>query len=167
MSRTEDIERLSELEESLGKCKIDVFASIANINRTLGEQDLTRAKMDSKLDEIMKLVNTNDAKLAHHTEEEMVKFDEILNTIKKLTETMQTLIEETENNSDYVSTKQHAEEVEKAVRRRIQEMNAPRDEMWHKVKMTAIVIITGAVLTGIGSALKFGFDMYVMIHGVN
>lgn len=151
------------VEEHTRECRIEMYQKIDKINSELEKQKAIRKEMSEKLEEIYAQSKRNHEAFSRHDIEEMKKYSETIDTIKKLTETLQNLIEETSKNSEFVDSKKQDEEIERRVKKELEERNKPREELWHKVKMTAVVIITGATLSGIGSVIYAGFKLYIAI----
>jgi len=147
-------EKLLEIEHNMNKCKIDVFDEIKAIHKKLEEQDFIRKDMAEKLTKI-------DNKLIDHTDEEMLKYDEILVSIDLLTKTMNRLLEETSINTNFVSEQQKKEAIEAAITQHDIEKDKPMKDLKNKVMMTAVGIITAVAVSGLLGALWAGFKLYV------
>ena len=154
-----------ELDNKMDACRLEVFAEISAIHTQITEQNTLRLRMDKKLDEIAEQTRNNSKEFKLHDKEEMEKYDKIVEAIKDLTDTMKQLIVDTQANTGFIQSEQQNRDIEERVAERMLEIEKPNREAWHKIKMTALATITVAVLGGIGAALKFGIELYAMLHG--
>lgn len=90
-------------------------------------------------DTVSKLSASDDAR---HTE--------LVGHLSTLSKSIDTLSEETAANSNYISENEAKERQERYAEDKVKEALAPRQAIITKIKMTAVVIITGAVLSVLG-----------------
>lgn len=143
----------------------DMSNDIKQMRIIIDEQTVVRQKMNTKLDKLKEHSIKTRENFDKHTAEEMVKYQETIDAIEELTKTMKQLIEDTTTNSDFVTQVQKEKEIKDAIKAHDEVKDLPMKEIKHKVFMVAVTIITGAVVTGIGSALWFGLEMYFVMFG--
>lgn len=159
-----EIESMVEKKvESFGN---DIRSKIKEIQTELEEQKKIRKEMESTLKETLEQSKKNHEAFYEHDKDEMKKYDEVIKSINNLTETMQKLIDETSENTNYVTKKQQNEEIEKRVKEALDKEHEPRDEVWHKIKMTAVSVITLGIISVLGAGAYFVFELYVTL-GLN
>ena len=162
-------EKINSMQEIVGSCQINVY---------------NRLELhDSKFDVIEDMLNRqsqhgkeNNAKLVHmmtslqewadkHGEEEMARIEENRKLLSKLVDKLDKVDKQTDANSSYIRSAQYNEELESRVAKKIEEAEAPKKEMIHKIKMVAITTITGIVVTGGATLIWFLIDLYSKFNG--
>ena len=176
------------IEEEVKSCQIDVYGRLKAMEASLAEQVIVRSEMRSTLDTVLTQAKENHMEFKRHDEKEMEKYDMILekydvivDSINDLTTTMKNLIEQTARNSEFVDTEVKDrrinddsrifnEKMEKEVAERMLEIEAPAreakkkaDKIKEKVIMTAIGVVTTAIVVGVGSAVYAGMQMWFML----
>lgn len=155
-------------------CRNEVHRKLGEMEAHFMEQDKTREDMKATLDMVLAQAKANSKEFKIHTEEEMDKYDEILTSMARLTDTMEILIKDTAKNTKYVDTEVQSRVFNKEMEKRvaeakfeleepIREEKARRDAIVNKIKMTAIGIVTTAIVVGTGSAIYAGFKMWVTL----
>lgn len=155
-------EEFDELRRQMEECKLDVHKDIKELKQ--GHKTLSR-QLDSQSEErkafnmgILAKFDEMLTEFRSHTDDEM-------DTIKDIYTILTTLSEQTAQNTGFISSAQHNKEVEDRVSEKLQELNAPRYEMWKKIKLTAVSVATVAIMGAMGTAIMFMLDMYTLIHG--
>lgn len=175
-SRTTEQMTLAEMQTKMFECEDSVYAQIRKLNERIEAQDISIAKaeakrneMNAKLDKIAKQAKENYDSFTSHTAEEMEQYKAIVRSIDNLTVELRAVVKQTQENTGYIQSVEHDNVMEKMrqaiideERERIAKEQAPRKEMIEKVKMTAITVVTGTVVSGIIAILWFGFKAYVM-----
>jgi len=94
MGQAEEIKRL---EEEMMQCSMNVWKEIEQLKNALAEQSAQRTQYNTetnrKLDQLAEWFDSHDTK-------EMKKYDEIVDSIKALTEAMNKVVVQTEDNTN-------------------------------------------------------------------
>ena len=149
---------VAQLDEKVEECRAKVFKEISDIYLKLQAQDEVRQKMHDKLDRISAQSLANYEEFKTHDDKEMEKYDNIIQAIQDLTEA-------TKANTSFIQSEQYNKAVDEKLAEKLAEREAPSKEAWRKVRMTIIVLGTGAMFSFVVGALKFGFDMWIILHG--
>lgn len=157
--------RITALEHDISRCQNDMNMKITHINNKLEEQTSLRALMNDKLDSIASQTRKNFDMLHVHTSEEMEKYERIIENIDALTKMMVTIGSQTKENTKFKESELHKREVEKRVQAELEVLEAPRKELWHKVKMTAVSVITVAALGASWTAVEFVIELSKIVKG--
>ncbi|MDB4681395.1 hypothetical protein OAE88_00645 [bacterium] len=158
---------LDQLEAEMNQCKIGVYASIDDINTKLNSQDTLRNQMNDKLDDIWKQALANHGEFHRHAEEEMLKYDEMINSVKRLTETMEKIISDTKTNSGDIQSIIFNDEMDKRVAEQILQEKEPRRKELHELKMAALKAAISVIVVSFGGAVWFAIKAYAKLEGMN
>lgn len=162
------LEVMELMKSEIESCQRDMYSEIKAMKIAIDAQDKIRAEMKETLNANLKQSKDNHAKFEEHALEEMEKYKQMVDAIEDLTKTMKDLISKTEYNSAYVDSQKYNDELEKRVAQHLADIDAPKQEMIHKVKMTAIGVATVATMGVMGSAVKFLYDLSTAMNiGVN
>ena len=172
------------LAEEFLKCKLSIFTKLGEYDKelegiktrvdeleaghlefrhTLGRHEEQRITNHTKLTSQVEALHKRFDK---HDEQEMMKYDKINDSILLMNNTVGSLIEkidkiasDTDANSEYISKHEAEIEKEEYAKKKLEEADAPRKEVWHKVKMTAVSVITLAILGVLGKFLWLGINI--------
>ena len=148
-------QEFEDLEKRMIKCSTDVWDELAKQSKQRSEyNEITNTKLDG-------LSNA----FKGHTDEEMTKYDEIIEALGDLTTALNSVVVKTEDNTGYIQSARNNEELERRVAEKISEINAPREATKKKIWNTAVGVITTAVLTGTGAGIMVIYDIYTKING--
>lgn len=160
-----EIATIEEIVEEMLKCKLNVHTKIEDLEERVWEKLLMleeavaksndqRVKFNDetqrKIDRMYSILTNNKREFSKHTIEEMEKYTSIQKTQDNIQETqdeikdiLETLVKDTENNSEYISRKEHEDSIDAEVDKRIAAKKNPYKE--HAIK-SAIAIGVGSVL---------------------
>ena len=110
--------------------------------------------LESKVDELREW-------FAAHDEKEMNTYKEILTSVKSLADTMEDVIQETRDNSNYISKKAHEDNIQDEVDKRLKKINKPKEDRWEKIRMTAISVFTIGAIGALGTGVWFIINLYI------
>ena len=161
----EQMSRIVAMEIDIAKCQTDMHLKITNINKKLEEQDKLRNHMNDKLDAIANQSRQNYAKFDLHTKEEMDKYEQIKLAIEKMTATIERIGHQTKENKAFRDSEIHNRELEARVAKELHDLEAPKRELIHKVKMTAASVITVATLAVAWEVAIFVIDLSRKVNG--
>ncbi len=178
MSLTEEQESAVELKILKHKADLknnirDAFADVNHLSDRLEllESDVRKGFRKSELqrtsfsDEIKAELNELKVWFKEHDGNEMAKYDEILNSIKNVVTTLEAVIVETKENSNYISQKAHEDSIDEEVSRRLAIKEAPMKDLWIKVRNAVAVLIALAVFGALGTGILFVYDLYKKMGG--
>ena len=178
-------EELSELEKKLLACQLEVNRDIKDINRDLhkyGTRVRSLEKAHAVIDEALARaeLERHEAKkeqksfadyVARELREIKAKFSEKVieeeEFREQLLESIAELVTVTRDNSDYISRQEAEREKEEYALARVAEINKPREDLLHTIKMTAIGVVTTAVVSGTIAGILFMYDLYKLINPSN
>lgn len=177
------LESLSELERKLLTCQLEVNKDLKEINRDLHkygtrvqllekahvviEESLARAetaRQEAKTehknfaDYVAHELRDIKSSFATKTEDEKVFRDKLLESVAEIAST-------TQNNSKYILKQEAEKKQEEYANAKIAELNRPRQELWHKVKLTAAGVITTAVVSAMIAGILVVYDLYKKLNG--
>ena len=176
-------ESLSELERKLLTCQLEVSRDIKDINKDLHkygtrvqllekahviiEESLARAETarqeaktehKSFADYVAKELRDIKISSVSRAEDEKIFREKLLESIAEIAST-------TQNNSEYISKQEAEKKQEEYANQRIAEINKPRQELWHKVKLTAVGVVTTAIVSGAIAGILVVYDLYKKLNG--
>ena len=159
----------AKLHSDLREVKVDVHQLTnklskmeVHIETTLKGHETQRLNFNKsiilKIDELQNWFN-------EHNNNEMIKYEEIITSIKNLTTTMENVIFETKENSNYISKKAHDDYIDDEVTKRLNKINKPKEAMWNKIKVNVVVALTLGALGALGAGVTFIYDLYKKLGG--
>ena len=155
-------EEFDALVSQMEECKTGVHKDIKELK--LGHRELKEAIDGQSVErktfntEVKAMIDEVMTEVKEHTKDEM-------ETIKKIHTVLDTLVKQTAENTGFISSTIQNEELERRVAEKMNNINKPRQEMWHKVKMTALTVVTGFVVTAVGSGIWVIVKMWMMMNG--
>ena len=178
-------DELSELEKKLLACQLEVNRDIKDINRDLHkygtrvrslekaqaviEESLARAELDrheakkeqkSFADYAARELREIKSKFSEKVTEEEEFREELLESISEL-------VSITRDNSDYISKQEAEKEKEEYALAKVAEINKPREDLLHTIKMAAIGVVTTTIVSGMIAGILFMYDLYKLINPSN
>lgn len=158
-NRIRTIEGLhKELETRLD----DTEASLATLKSELKKHEIQRHNSTVEIKEDIQSLKTWFSK---HDDKEMRKYDEIINSLKDLTDALKSVKDETDDNSKALMQKRIEEEKQRAIQEALDEANKPKKEILHKAMITAVTIVTGAILMGAWELTMFVVNLDKAVLG--
>jgi Xaa-Pro aminopeptidase len=140
--------------------KLDSFeaATLDNFKRQESQRDAHNSKMEAKMSQLSEWFDS-------HNINEMEKYDMIISELRKLSENYEIVKIETDDNTSLLRQKRIEEEKDRAVKEAIDNVNKPYKEMRNNIILTAITVITGAVVVGIWKLIMFVGDIDNLVKG--
>jgi hypothetical protein len=187
MGVEEDILELKKELEAFGaeamKCKLDVYNRVRNLSEAIDNQAIDRAKnqsileknqqrLEEKLDNIQDSHTKLDIAFTHHTEEEMGNIlhmtkaiEATAENVNKLTETIDKLITDTDRNTSIINQQEEQDKIARIKKEAIDEHDAPWKDYRNKAIGVVVVMITGALVTGIWKLIVFVSNIDSLLKG--
>lgn len=153
--------KVLELESKMKECENSVKGRIVELEKGFAEIKLTLREQAVDRHEYNKMINNKiDAihkSFDRHTEEEMKKYDKIVESLDKLTEA-------TKDNSAYINKHELEEEKAKAIE------EYKKGSVWYRIKdkvvLVAVSTITVATLGFLWKVFIVVLDLYNKMNGV-
>lgn len=150
---------LEQLADGLLRWKLDSKQRMDEIEETVGciREELKRheSQRSQSTLEIKKDIAELGKWFQEHDKNEMGKYDDIIKHIQSLKETLVAVRRDTDNHKGILAEKQKQAEIDAKVQEALEAQNAPRKELIKKALMTAISIITAAVVLGTWELVMF------------
>jgi hypothetical protein len=164
-----------ELEVKMLECSVsmknDIRDALVEVNRIaemfethkhdvksgFQKQELQRQSMNDELkgmitelfqaqQQLFEAHKISDKKFNEHSDEEMDIYHEVKLALDLLSEKIEKLNQETDENSEYISKAEQEAEIQRRIEE--YEKNKPSKKYFDKVKITAITVATGTIVTG-------------------
>ena len=153
---------LTELSDAINEhsYRMDSFeaSTIDNFKRQESQRDEQYKKMEAKMSQLSEWFNK-------HNLSEMEKYDMIIDELKKLNDSYTIVKLETDDNTSLLRQKRIEEEKDRAVREAIDNVNKPYKEMRNNIILTAVTVITGAVVVGVWKLIMFVGNIDNLVKG--
>ena len=146
------------LVTEMSKCKSGVHSKIAKIEDGQAILEAGQKKLEAGHKKLEEAIHGQSI-------ERKEANDEMKLMIESLHGTLSTLVTQTADNTKFISSTKADAEVERRVKAELELVNKPRAEIWHKVKMTAVTVVTGVVVTATASGIWLIVEMYLLIKG--
>lgn len=177
---------LVQLSDEMLKCKLKVYSRITEVEDAMRELRIQmkeasdarnisyelQKKMGKQQDQLFGMLSDlrsqldkSDASFAHHDENEMEKYDQIVEALNSLENIIKSVAKETDSNTKAIGAKKHREELEKARRQGIEEATKPAKERKEKIIQAVYISVAVGTVSLIGSGIIFMYDMYRKFNG--
>ena len=161
--------QIAKMEEIVGSCQLNVYNRLQahdvrfeNIEEQFDRQTAQRKEqgkeLHTKLDALQDWAD-------NHGKEEMERIAENKAILTSLSKSVSTIEKQTKENTDFKNSEIHNREIEARVAEHIHELEKPRKDLIHKVKMTAISVITVATLGAIYKGIMLLVDLSSKMNG--
>jgi len=153
---------LTELHDTLSEhsSRMDSFeaTTVDNFKRQEAQRESHNRKMEAKMNQLSEWFDS-------HNMNEMEKYDMIIIELRKLSDNYEIVKIETDDNTSLLRQKRIEEEKDRAVKEAIDNVNKPYKEMRNNIILTAVTVITGAVVVGIWKLIMFVGDIDNLVKG--
>lgn len=151
-------EEFDALVNEMSQCKDSVHLKIAKIERGQGKLEEGQTKLEVGHRKLEEAIHGQSI-------ERKAANDEMKTMIEGIHTTLSTLVAQTADNTKFITSTKADAEVKRRVKAELELVNKPRAEIWHKVKMTAVGVVTTFLVGAIGSGIWVIVKMYLLMTG--